>query len=575
MSKSIRDPNWRWESVLGVAGLMLGLANSDSVRAQAPKAQAKAAGTVTETQIEQAKQRGITFLRGNVRSTGKTGGRAALIAMTWLKAGVSADDPELQPLLEDILTRCAGSTFKPASEHEGVYEAGVSLMALANADPEKYKPQITAIANFLIAQQNSEGDWDYPANGGKTNGDTSISQYGMLGLWEAVRSGVEVPVGVWDKAAQWHVTRQSSDGGFSYHPVPNASVGQNTESTHSMTVAGTGSLLVARQFLFGAGAVIEDQDPQKKKPSAKFGVLEGFEEPSKTEKKDEPKATPKARNTKQGSIDGAIQRGVGWMGKNFTVTNPTGWHIYYLYGLERLGALVDTDKFGGRDWYQEGAAHLVATQSQEGSWSDQGGSDCGTCFAVLFLTKPTAKMVESKRVARTARFGTGLLAGGRGLPTNLKDAGATKTKARAAQGDIDKLLAELENLQSDKIEDAQQALVEQIQFGNAEELIGKKDRLLKLVNDQRPEVRRTALWALGRSNDLRQAPILINGLSDPVQEVTIEARNALKFLSKKLNGFGYPDEPTDEQRLEEIKKWKKWYLSVRPYDERSGLDEKD
>lgn len=537
--------------------------------------QNKVPARVTEQQIEQARQRGITFLRGNVRSAGKTGGRAALIAMTWLKAGVPVDDPDLQPLLQDILSRCASSNFKPASEHEGVYEAGVSLMALANADPEKYKPQIEAIANFLIAQQNSEGDWDYPASGGKTNGDTSISQYGMLGLWEAIRSGVEVPVGVWDKAAQWHVTRQSSDGGFSYHPVPNASVGQNTESTHSMTVAGTGSLLIARQFLFGAGAVVEDQDPQKKKAGAKFGVLEGFEEPSKAEKKDDPKAAPKGRITKLGSVDGAIQRGVGWMSKNFTVTNPTGWHIYFLYGLERLGALADTDKFGGRDWYQEGSAHLVATQAQEGSWSDQGGSDSGTCFAILFLTKATAKMVVSKRAARASRFGTGLLAGGRGLPTNLKDAGATKTKTRAAPTDLDKLLAELENLQSDKVEDVQQTLVEQIQLGNAEELIGKKDRLLKLVSDQRHEVRRTALWALGRSNDLRMAPTLINGLSDPVQEVTIEARNALKFLSKKLSGFGYTDEPTDEQRLEEIKKWKKWYLSVRPYDERSGLDEKD
>lgn len=543
---------------------------------QAAQQPAKAPARVTEQQIEQSRQRGLAFIKGYVRQIPKAGGKSSLVAMTLLKAGTPADSPEVKPLIEGIQGCISGGTYKPVAEHENIYEAGVSLMALANADPEKYKPEIEAIARYIMENQNVDGDWDYPLNGGKGFGDTSISQYGMLGLWEASRSGVEIPVNVWDNAAQWHITRQLSDGGFTYHPP---SIGNNSggagSATHSMVVAGTGSLLIARRFLFGALAVEEDPAAKKKKPEAKFGVLEGFEEPAKPGEK-EAKPAPKARVTKQGSIDSAIQRGVGWMNKNFTVSNPTGWPLYYLYGLERLGALADTDKFGNRDWYQEGAAHLVATQAADGSWQEQVGTDVGTCFAVLFLTKATAKMVESKR-PKANRFGTGLLAGGRGLPKNLKEAEATKgqAKPRAAATDLDKLLAELENLQSDKVEAAQQTLVEQIQLGNAEELIGQKERLVKLVKDQRPEVRRTALWALGRSTDLRMAPLLINGLSDPVQEVTIEARNALKFLSKKLTGFGYPDEPTDEQRLEEIKKWKKWYFSVRPYDERSGLDEKD
>jgi hypothetical protein len=535
--------------------------------------QNKAAARVSEQQIEQARQRGITFLRSNASRVVGTGGRGALFAMTLLKAGIPVDAPEIQPLINEVLSRVSSNDFKPASEHEGIYEAGVSLMALANADPEKYKPQITAIAQFLISKQNSDGDWDY-LGANKTTGDTSISQYGMLGLWEATRSGVEVPTGVWEKTVQWHASRQCTDGGFTYHPAPPGVGGGNTGATHSMTVAGTGSVLIARMMLFGAGAAEVEPDPQKKKAGAKFGVLENFDDPVKAEVK----AVPKGRTTQKGPTDATVQRGIGWMNKNFTIANPSGWPLYYLYGLERLGALADTDKFASRDWYQEGAAHLVETQNKDGTWGDQSGPDCGTCFAVLFLTKATAKMVSpTKRAARASRFGTGLLAGGRGLPTNLKDAEMSKgqVKARVMTGDVDKLLAELENLQSDKVEAAQQTLVEQIQLGNGEALIGQKDRLLKLVNDKRWEVRRTALWALGRSNDLQLAPLLINGLSDTVQEVTIEARNALKFLSKKLNGFGYSDEPTDDQRLEEIKKWKKWYLSVRAYDERGGLDEKD
>jgi hypothetical protein len=534
----------------------------------------KNAPRVSEQQIETARQRGLAFIKSNARSTPKTGGRAALVAMTLLKAGIPVDDPVVQQTINEVVSRVSGTTFKPVPEQEGIYEAGVSLMALANADPEKYKPQIEVIANYIIANQGTEGDWDY-VGPDRSTGDTSISQYGMLGLWEASRSGVDVPVTVWEKAAQWHITRQSADGGFTYHP---STANTQEAPTHSMSVAGSGSLLIARRLLFGAGAVEVEADPQKKKAGAKFGVLETSEEPTKTNPTNEAKAAPKGRTTKQGSIDQAIKKGIGWMNKNFTVTNPSGWPIYYLYGLERLGALADTDQFGSRDWYLDGAAHLVATQAADGSWTDQSGPDCGTCFGVLFLTKATAKMVTTtKRGPRASRFGAGLLQGGRGLPTNLKDAEVSKgqVKARVMTGDLDKLLAELENSQSQNVESAQQTIVEQIQLGNGEALIGQRDRLVKLVNDKRWEVRRTALWALGRSNDLQLAPLLIKGLSDTGQDVTVEARNALKFLSKKLNGFGYPDEPTDDQRLEEIKKWKKWYLSVRAYEERGGLDEKD
>ena len=64
------------------------------------------------------------------------------------------------------------------------------------------------------------------------------------------------------------------------------------------------------------------------------------------------------------------------------------WHYYYLYGLERMGALVGVAFLGEHDWYQEGARYLVARQDEEGSW--QGGTDLSeTCFALLFLKRAT------------------------------------------------------------------------------------------------------------------------------------------------------------------------------------------
>lgn len=138
---------------------------------------------------------------------------------------------------------------------------------------------------------------------------------------------------------------------------------------------------------------------------------------------------------------------------------------------------------------------------------------------------------------------------------------------------MDELLAELENVQSQSVESAQAGLVETVLTEDPEVLIGQKDRLLKLAKDRRPEVRRTVYWALGRTSDLTVAPILIAGLEDNDLSCMIEARNALRFLSKRLNAIDLPDEPTDQQRAQAIAQWKKWYQSVRPYDERDDLVE--
>jgi tRNA splicing ligase len=84
-------------------------------------------------------------------------------------------------------------------------------------------------------------------------------------------------------------------------------------------------------------------------------------------------------------------------------------------------------------------------------------------------------------------------------------------------------------------------------------------------------VRRTAFWALGRTSDLRIAPLLIEGLNDANLDCMVEARNALNYLSKKVIPIELPDQPTDAQRKTAVAAWRKWYLSVRPYDERDDL----
>src|SRR5690606_12449199 len=112
----------------------------------------------------------------------------------------------------------------------------------------------------------------------------------------------------------------------------------------------------------------------------------------------------------------------------------------------------------------------------------------------------------------------GLLAGGRGLPENLNEVQVAdgKIKARQISGPIDELLAALEKVDDAPfgVESVQEAIVEQIQVGDRDKLVGQIDRLRKLAKDPRAGVRRTALWALGRSRDLTVASLLLKGLTD-------------------------------------------------------------
>jgi hypothetical protein len=105
-------------------------------------------------------------------------------------------------------------------------------------------------------------------------------------------------------------------------------------------------------------------------------------------------------------IDAAMLDGLVWLSEAFTVEDnpvlPSGgapWHYYYLYGLERVGALTGLVHVGKNDWYRKGAEHLLRAQEKEGGWKEAQGAGrmndehesavCQTCFALLFLRRAT------------------------------------------------------------------------------------------------------------------------------------------------------------------------------------------
>ena len=523
----------------------------------------------SEAEIKKAIEKSKTFLLKNIE--GRTN-RASIGAVALLKAGVKPSDKRIKKVLDDLASRCQGDTFKPYSKHAGIYEATVYIMAFANSDPEKYKAEIQFLVDWLTKSQREDGGWEYPDK--KESADTSQSQYALLGLWEASIQGAEIDQSVFDRAVRWHLATQSSDGGFTYEPGTSGTM----SSTHSMTAAGVGSLHICRMFMFpstkdSASPFAGDSSARKKRDGdrKKFGVLEDPDLVEAELEKSAAKSAPR-RTVGGAALNSGIGKSLNWLNQNFVVKNPTGWPMYYLYSLERAMALANIEEeLGNHAWYREGATHLVRSQNERGGWRGNGGPGPSTAFGLMFLTRATHKTLGRRRVRR--KIGGGLLAGGRGLPDDLSstsiEGGAVKQ--RKMTGPVDDLLAVLEDPKNANFFQAQEALVETVILGDPKALVGKTDKLLKLASTKNDEVRRTAMWALGRSQDITVVPTLIQALNDPNLDTMVEARNALRFISKQIDGFGLPAQPSDKERERAVARWKKWYLTVRPYDEQDDL----
>ncbi|MFX8410537.1 hypothetical protein ABTL60_19925, partial [Acinetobacter baumannii] len=62
-----------------------------------------------------------------------------------------------------------------------------------------------------------------------------------------------------------------------------------------------------------------------------------------------------------------------WIGEHFRLQDRFSTY-YNIYGIERAGRLSGLRFFGSHDWYREGCLFLVERQSDNGSWTDLGGT---------------------------------------------------------------------------------------------------------------------------------------------------------------------------------------------------------
>jgi len=493
--------------------------------------------------------RGVQFLR--TRANGSQIGETALIALAMLKADVPPGDPAVAACVAKLRARFSSGGYDP--ERKGgadVYEAAAVSLAISNLNSEARRAELSTLANYLVSKQKANGSWDYDS---RQAGDTSISQYAVLGLWEAENGGASVPPQVWDRAAQWFLSSQAAGGSWNYH----RDEGGNPE-TVSMTAAGVGSLLICQRQLAKNRRGSVDQG------TALLTPLGGE---ARTARYDA--AVAPAR------VVQGVRRGLSWLAANFTTSNAQviGPSAYYgLYGVERIGALADTDTLGRVDWFDQGKRFLHSTQRGDGAWDSTHGDVPNTAWSVLFLTKSTAKTM--KRI-EAKQLGAGTLLGGRGLPkdlTNLTVAGG-RVVSRPMNGAVEGMLAALEDPRGDNADSALAGLVGRYRTEGPGVLRPQKERFRKLLADRDPGLRRVAAWALGRTGDLDAVPALAGALTDPEEAVVQVARDGLQLLSRKLDGLGPPSPSTPAQRQEAAARWRAWYASVRPLDLEAPDDE--
>lgn len=520
---------------------------------------------------------------------------ASIVAYALHKGGLPATHPLIAGAIEAILKKVEQGTFGTGmGPTQHIYEASCDAMLLVDIDAARYQPQLGAIRDYIVGRQRPNGSWHYPVTPPNEDiGDTSITQFALLGLWAIQRADVAVPVEAWDKAARWLIATQFENGGFAYHPQER----ENPEffnATMSMTAAGASSLLIIQRMLYGDRLIATPEAVSSARK--RFGVLEAFPSDQPTT----PKPVVAAKKVNYDTLDRHAKKAASWLGSHFEPRPKFHFFTYELYGFERVGSLMETEKFGSHRWYEEGAEALITNQKTDGSWYARLSPRAINAFGILFLTKATQSIVQPRVKVRLT--GSGLLAGGRGLPDDLSkvaiEDGAVKQRRKL--GPIDEMLADLEKAAVDEAPVSPQSIITTLQFDKPDELVGKIDQLPGLLKNPKPEVRQVAAWALGRSGEIRMAPRLIEALSDPDINVAADASLALCVLSRQpqgvikgdlnnervspeppevtefdLDGDKIPDEQVAaakaavaQWRRGSIQGWTRWYLLNRPYDER-------
>lgn len=331
------------------------------------RALAQPAADISAEQVRDAIKRGCEYLLNAQNARGMwnelptyEGGVTALCTLALLNSGIEPGHPKVNKALE----------YLRAQKFEKTYTVSLQTMALAAGEPRRDLALIQQNASWLERAQIKNGpragSWSYTEDTAAGFGDNSNSQFAVLALHEAERVGAQVNPQTWKLAADYWKSMQEPNGSWAYQ--------KGQRSTGSMTAAGIGAWVISTGYTSAPSARIENGAAQCCQPPAPDDVLE---------------------------------RAVAWMGRNFSITRNPGeggagmWHLYYLYGLERVGRLTAHRMLGDHDWYREGAAYLISQQDPfSHHWQGAGHAEdqphIATSLALLFLSKGRRPVLVAK-----------------------------------------------------------------------------------------------------------------------------------------------------------------------------------
>lgn len=507
--------------------------------------QVKYASAVTpeSPEVRELIESGLASLDGHKEE--RLGG-LCLIALAFIKDGAPPDNPHVVAAVE----ACQNVKGQQARATD-VYSNGLAIIFLSELDGSKYRDEISLFAGAMANRQKPHGGWGYDAF---RTGDTSQTQYAALSYWELLQVGMPPNVSKVDACANWLLRTQDPSGAWGYQgkdPGDSELIDQKGVSA-SMLAAGLGSTMIFGNILgiTKPGGNIADE-PQEKISSA---LKRADAEKNRVR-------TISGTGVQRERLMSAIARGQAWFDKNFSAESikEAEYPSYMLYSLERYKSfeeLLSGVPEEEPDWYQLGYQFLKNEQEPDGGWRGKSGKPCSTAFAVLFLMRSTQKSIK-------ANMGQGTLVGGRGLSANLSRMkmrqGRLVTEEKPTE--IDQFLKMLDGDGSDDLE----ALVNDptaLQVSNVS--ADEARRLQQLVRSGEPAGRILAVRAIAKMQDLDFVPTLIYAMTDPDKRVVREARDGLRFVSRKFNGFGLEDNFTDSERYNAIDRWKTWYRLVRP-----------
>lgn len=317
-------------------------------------------------------------LKGDLRRFGDRR-EHVLCALALVHAQAHRKFPDFDATVRGYLTRVEPHRVAQT------YDLGLLCMLIEGYGDATFEPKMREAARWLLEAQGPHGTWSYSApvpaevfqaaaqttalqiTGGSPPGereqwkrltdwnigqdkDNSVTQYALLGLQAASRTGIRIGTETWTRTLNETRRRECDDGGWGYQERAASSYG-------SMTSAGICAVAICRHEL---------------------GEKDSTEDP-------------------------AISRGLAWLDQNFSVDkNPKygNWDYYYLYSLERVGRILDTEFIGSHEWYPLGADQLVHTQKPDGTWVGHGQEQdphLATSFALLFLTRATPTLRPAQR----------------------------------------------------------------------------------------------------------------------------------------------------------------------------------